>query len=162
MNTSDVGRRASVRVEVTSGEIPYGDLMAFVSDERAGATVLFSGTVRNHSPGRDEVTRLEYEVYDEVVTDKIREVVDEATGRWPILRVAAVHRTGQLTVGESAVVVVVSAAHRSDAFPAARYIIDQLKSRAPIWKKEHWSGGAEWVREDLHHQSEDRGRRTED
>ncbi len=135
-------------MDVSADEIPYGDLMSFVSDERAGAIVMFSGTVRNHSPGRDEVTRLEYEVYDEVVIDKMREVVDEATQRWPILRVAAVHRTGELAVGESAVVVAVSTAHRSDAFPAARYIIDELKTRAPIWKKEHWSGGAEWVRED--------------
>jgi molybdopterin synthase catalytic subunit len=97
------------------------------------------------------VSRLEYEVYDEVVIDKIGEVVREAQERWPILRVAAVHRTGELMVGESAVVVAVSTAHRSDAFPAARYIIDELKTRAPIWKKEHWPGGAEWVREDLHH-----------
>ena len=142
-------------VAVTSDEISYGDLMAFVSDDQAGATVLFSGTVRDHSPGRDGVSRLEYEVYDELVVGKINEVVDEARERWPILRVAAVHRTGELVVGESAVVVAVSTAHRADAFPAARYVIDELKGRAPIWKKEHWIGGGEWVREDQEHGAED-------
>jgi molybdopterin synthase catalytic subunit len=151
MNPSNLEPRGVVNVEVTSDELRYHDLMSFVADERAGATVLFSGTVRDHSPGREGVSRLEYEVYDEVVIDKIGEVVREAQERWPILRVAAVHRTGELMVGESAVVVAVSTAHRSDAFPAARYIIDELKTRAPIWKKEHWPGGAEWVREDLHH-----------
>jgi molybdopterin synthase catalytic subunit len=155
MNPSNLDRQGFVRVHVTSDELPYDELMAFVADDRAGATVLFSGTVRDHSPGRAGVSRLEYEAYDEVVVDKMREVVKEAQDRWPILRVAAVHRTGELTVGESAVVVAVSTAHRSDAFPAARYIIDELKSRAPIWKKEHWSGGAEWVREDVQHSSED-------
>ena len=140
-----------VMVGVTADAISYPELMAFVADDRAGATVVFSGTVRDHSPGREGVSRLEYEVYDDVVVAKITEVVEEARHRWPVLRVAAIHRTGELTVGESAVVVAVSTAHRSDAFPAARYIIDELKSRAPIWKKEHWPGGAEWVREDLEH-----------
>lgn len=151
MNSTDVDPRETVFVDVTADEISVDELMRFVSDDRAGATVVFSGTVRDHSPGRDGVSKLEYEVYDELVTGKIIEVVDEACARWPVLRVAAVHRTGVLTVGESAVVVAVSSAHRADAFPAARYVIDELKSRAPIWKKEHWDGGAEWVREDLEH-----------
>jgi molybdopterin synthase catalytic subunit len=94
------------------------------------------------------VTALEYEAYDSVVEGKIRDVVDEARDRWPILRVAAVHRVGTLAIGEPAVLVAVSTAHRADAFPAARFVIDELKRRAPIWKKEHWPGGAEWVRED--------------
>jgi molybdopterin synthase catalytic subunit len=161
MNPSNLDRRGAVSVEVTSEPLRYDDLMSFVADPRAGATVVFSGTVRDHSPGREGVSRLEYEVYDEVVIDKIREVVSEAQERWPILKVAAVHRTGELSVGESAVVVAVSTAHRSDAFPAARYIIDELKTRAPIWKKEHWSGGAEWVREDRVH-SDDRHPTTDD
>lgn len=138
-----------------SGEpLDPASAMAFVADSKAGATALFSGTVRDHSPGRTDVSELEYEVYDDVVERKIREVVEEAFTKWDIIKVAALHRVGTLQVGEPAVVVAVSSAHRSDAFPAARYVIDELKHRAPIWKKEHWPGGAEWVREDLAHQSE--------
>ncbi len=113
--------------------------------------VLFLGTVRNHSPGKSDVSHLEYEAYDEVVEPKIREIVDEARDKWPIRKAAALHRTGSLDVGEISVAVAVSSPHRKDAFAAGRYIIDELKSRAPIWKKEHWPGGAEWVREDQHH-----------
>ncbi len=78
------------------------------------------------------------------------EIVAEARSRWPVSRVAAVHRIGELGVGEISVAVAASSPHRADAFEAARYLIDELKHRAPIWKKEHWPGGAEWVREDRH------------
>jgi molybdopterin synthase catalytic subunit len=122
-------------------------MMAFVADSASGATVLFSGTVRDHSPGRDGVSLLEYEAYGAVVEDKIREIVFEAMARWSVIKIAVAHRTGSLDIGESAVMVAVSSSHRVDAFPAARYVIDELKGRAPIWKKEHWPGGAEWVEE---------------
>lgn len=117
----------------------------FVADPAAGCSVVFTGTVRDHAPGRVGVTRLEYEAYAGVVEAKIAEVIGEVRDRWPVLRIAASHRTGSLGVGEPAVVIAVSAAHRDDAFPAARYLIDEIKARAPIWKKEHWPGGAEWV-----------------
>jgi molybdopterin synthase catalytic subunit len=106
--------------------------------------VLFLGTVRDHSPGKEGVTHLDYEVYVEQVEAKIREIVDEACERWPVLGVAVDHRSGRVDVGEASVAVAVSTAHRADAFAAAKHIIDELKSRAPIWKKEHWPGGAEW------------------
>ena len=122
-------------------------MLRFVADPGAGGTVLFTGTVRDHSPGREGVSKLEYEAYGSVVEDKIAQIVADAIARWPIVKAAAVHRTGTLEIGESAVMVAVSSAHRSDAFPAARFIIDELKARAPIWKKEHWPGGAEWVEE---------------
>jgi molybdopterin synthase catalytic subunit len=83
------------------------------------------------------------------VEQVIAEIVVEAGARWPVCRAAVAHRVGSLGVGEISVAVAVSTAHRSDAFDAARYVIDELKARAPIWKKEHWPGGAEWVREDL-------------
>ncbi len=85
------------------------------------------------------------------------EIVAEALRTWDVVRVAALHRVGTLGIGESAVLVAVSAAHRSDGFPAARYVIDELKSRVPIWKKEHWPGGAEWVREDAERVRKDKG-----
>ena len=144
------GRTVDV-VEVGSDPIDPAAVVGAVASPAAGATVLFLGTVRDHSPGREGVTHLEYEAYGEVVEPKIAEIVAEARERWPLLGVAAVHRVGELAIGEVSVAVAVSSAHRADAFPAARYVIDELKSRAPIWKKEHWPGGAEWVREDHVH-----------
>ena len=155
MKQTDIEAHESVLVAVTADPLDVMGIVEFVADDASGSTVIFSGTVRDHSPGRAGVTRLEYEAYEGVVTTKIRDVVEEAMERWPIIKVAAVHRTGVLGLRESAVVVAVSTAHRADGFPACRYIIDELKHRVPIWKKEHWDGGSEWVREDLHHSGED-------
>lgn len=138
-------------VSVSSEPIDPGRLVVAVSTPASGAVVLFLGTVRDHSPGRDGVTHLEYEAYAEHVEAKIAEIVAEAREKWPLNTVAAVHRVGSLSIGEISVAVAVSSGHRVDAFPAARYVIDELKGRAPIWKKEYWSEGAEWVREDLDH-----------
>lgn len=119
-------------------------LLEEVSRPEAGAVALFLGTVRNHSPRREGVTHLEYEVYRSRVEGKIAGIVDEAVDRWPVLAVAVEHRMGRVDVGGVAVAVAVSSAHRAEAFAAARYLIDELKERAPIWKKEHWADGAEW------------------
>lgn len=136
-------------IEVSEAPIQPEELASLVEDPASGATVVFLGTVRNRSPGREGVTHLEYEAYRTVVEEKIAEIVEEARGKWTVRRVAIRHRVGRLEVGEVSVGVAVSSAHRPEAFEAARYLIDQLKARAPIWKKEHWTGGAEWVREDL-------------
>ena len=117
----------------------------FVADPAAGCSVVFTGTVRDHSPGRTGVTELEYEAYAGVVEERIADIVAEARQTWDLIGVAALHRIGSLTIGDAAVLVAVSSSHRKDAFPAARFIIDELKARAPIWKKEHWPGGAQWV-----------------
>lgn len=133
-----------IRVAVGDAPIDAAGLIAEVGRPESGATVLFLGTVRDHSPGKDGVTHLDYEVFPEQVEPKIREVVDEAVARWSVVAVAVEHRSGRVALEEASVAVAVSAAHRADAFAAAAYIIDQLKTRAPIWKKEHWPGGAEW------------------
>jgi molybdopterin synthase catalytic subunit len=138
-------------IAVSQDSVDPSAVVAAVSAPEAGAVVLFVGTVRDQSPGRTGVTHLEYESYDEQVIDKIAEVVAEVRERWPVRKVAAIHRIGELGVGEISIAVAVSSPHRSDAFEAGRYLIDEVKARAPIWKKEHWPGGAEWVREDLHH-----------
>lgn len=147
MNEESVAPRIRVRVDVTGEAISVAAVASFVEDPAAGASVVFTGTVRNHSPGREAVSRLEYEAYGEFAIRTIETIIEEAESRWEILRVAAVHRVGSLDVGEPAVCVAVSSAHRAHSFEACRYIIDELKSRVPIWKKEHWPGGAEWVAE---------------
>ena len=135
----------STWIAVSGEPLDVALISEFVADPGAGCSVVFTGVVRDHSIDRPGVTRLEYEAYGDVVEEKIAEVVDEARSRWNLLRVAVVHRVGTLGIGEPAVVVAVSSGHRKDAFPAASFVIDALKERAPIWKKEHWSGGAEWV-----------------
>ena len=126
--------------------IDGGSIIAEVGRPDSGATVVFMGTVRDHSEGKEGVTHLEYEVYPEEVEPKIREIVDEAADKWPVLSVVVEHRSGKVDLAETSVAVAVASAHRSDAFDAAEYIIDELKTRAPIWKKEFWPGGAEWSR----------------
>ncbi|MGF1616479.1 MAG: molybdenum cofactor biosynthesis protein MoaE [Acidimicrobiia bacterium] len=140
------GFQQSVRVRVGEDAIDPAALVAEVGRPESGATVLFLGTVRDHSNGRDGVTHLDYEVYEQFVETKIEEVIAEAIGKWPILAVAVEHRSGKVMLGEASVAVAVATAHRKDAFAAGEYIIDELKARAPIWKKEHRPGGAEWSR----------------
>lgn len=134
----------SIRVGVGDEPIDSGSLFAEVGRPDSGATVSFLGTVRDHSGDKSGITHLEYEVYAEQVEPKIGEIVTEASRRWPLLAVAVEHRSGRVEVGEVSVAVAVSSVHRADAFDAARYIIDELKERAPIWKKEFWPGGSEW------------------
>lgn len=133
------------RIRVSGASIDPGRLSAEVGSPEAGAIVVFLGTVRDHSPGKAGVTHLEYEAYAEQVEGKIAEIVAEAGHHWPLTGAVVEHRTGRVEVGEASVGVAVSSAHRDAAFQAARYVIDELKRRAPIWKKEHWPGGAEWV-----------------
>ena len=137
---------AETRVAVVDDPIDVASLLEEVSRPEAGAVALFLGTVRNHSPQRPGVTHLEYEVYRSQVREKIGEIAAEAVARWPVLAVAVEHRVGKVEVEGVAVAVAVASAHRSEAFAAARYLIDELKERAPIWKKEHWEGGAQWSR----------------
>lgn len=137
-------RRQSVRVSVGESPIDAGALLDEVARSDSGATVLFLGTVRDHSPGKEGVTHLEYEVFAERVEPKIQEIVEDAAARWPVLGAAVEHRSGTVELGEVSVAVAISCAHRADAFDAARFVIDELKQRAPIWKKEFWPGGAEW------------------
>ena len=106
---------------------------------------MFSGTARDHAPGRPGVELLEYEAYEEQAEPRLRAIAEEARVRWPTLgRIALIHRVGVVPVGESAVVVAVSAPHRDEAFVAARYCIDAVKASVPIWKHETWAGGEAW------------------
>ena len=138
-------RPVRTKLSISADPLDVADISASIADPGSGASVVFTGTARDHAPGKTDVTHLDYEAYPEQVEAKIAEIVADARERWPIMHVAVAHRTGRVNVGEPSVVVAVSSAHRRDAFEAARFIIDELKERAPIWKKEHWSGGAEWI-----------------
>jgi molybdopterin synthase catalytic subunit len=131
-------------IGIVEGPLPLDAAAHWVVLPRCGAVVTFTGTVRDHSGDRQGVTGLLYETYEEHVTAQLALVVAEARRRWPIGRVAVLHRTGQLEVTDAAVVVAVSTPHRAEAFEAARYCIDTLKATAPIWKRETWADGEAW------------------
>ncbi|HSJ35890.1 MAG TPA: molybdenum cofactor biosynthesis protein MoaE [Acidimicrobiia bacterium] len=139
------GAEKTVRIAIRDRPLDPAAALAEVERPGAGAVALFVGTVRDHSEARSGVTHLEYEAFEERVEEAIGVIVGEALARWPILAGVVEHRIGIVDLGGPAVVVAVSTAHRQDAFEAARYLIDELKARAPLWKKEHWPGGGEWI-----------------
>ena len=132
-------------IGLTDAVLPVSGAYEWAVREDCGAVVLFSGTVRDHAEGRPGVTGLEYEAYGEQVDRRLAAIAAEMRSRWPgVGRLVMLHRTGELAVGESSVVVVASAPHRGEAFEAARWGIDTLKETVPIWKKETWAGGSDW------------------
>ncbi len=132
-------------VGVTADTLPAVAALAFVERPGCGASVMFTGMVRDHSEGRPGVSSLEYEAFDEEVTPRLAAIAAEARSRWPVLgRLVLLHRTGALAVGDASVVVAASAPHRAEAFDAARFCIDTLKATVPIWKRESWEGGEDW------------------
>ena len=132
-------------IALSDEPLPTASALDWSTLPGCGAQVLFRGTVRDHAEGRPGVTELEYEAYPEAATERLTAVVAEARRRWPeIGRVALLHRTGRLQVGECSVIVVVSAPHRGAAFEAAEWCIDTLKATVPIWKRETWEGGVGW------------------
>ena len=134
-----------ILVQLVREPIDSGALLEFVSTPRAGAVVLFLGTVRELTDTRRTIA-LDYEGYPEMAVAKLREIVDEALERWPVQKAAVVHRLGHLKLAEASVAVAVSCPHRKEAFLAGQFIIDELKVRVPIWKKENWEDGStEWV-----------------
>lgn len=129
---------------LTEAPLAVDQLLVEVSGPERGAVVTFVGTVRDHHAGRS-VVRLEYSAYPEMAESECAAVVEEARARWPVT-IALRHRIGRLAVGEAAVAVVVSAGHRDVAFDACRFVIDEVKRRVPIWKKEFYGDGSvAWV-----------------
>ena len=132
-------------VALSPRSLPGAAASAWVVRPDCGATVTFTGTARDHAEGRPEVHRLEYEAYEEHAVRRMQALAAEARGRWSSIgRIALLHRTGEVALGDAAVVVAVSAPHRAEAFEAARWAIDELKATVPIWKREAWAGGESW------------------
>jgi len=131
-------------IRISEKEIDAAELLSSVAVPEAGGIDLFLGTTRNHSKGK-KVVRLEYEAYPSMAVKMMEEIEREIRRRWSVQRVAIVHRTGVVPVMEASVGIAVSAAHRSDAFEACRYAIDEIKKRVPIWKKEVFADGEVWV-----------------
>ena len=129
---------------LSSAPIQLAELVASVTAPGYGGITTFLGVVRDHHAGR-EVRTLEYSAYDAMAGQELERIVREAEERWPC-RAAVVHRTGTLAVGDTAVAIAVAAGHRGEAFEACRYVIEELKRRVPIWKREVYADGSgAWV-----------------
>jgi MoaE-MoaD fusion protein len=129
---------------VTEEPLSLEAVVAEVADERAGGIATFSGTVRRQSRGR-EVLHLEYEAYAEMAEEVMAKLARELESEYTLCGVAIHHRVGRLAIGEASVVIAVSAPHRQDALAACRSAIDRLKVTVPLWKKEVYEGGEEWI-----------------
>ena len=131
-------------MHLTSTPIDVGALIAVVQSPDRGGIACFLGTVRDHQDGRP-VVRLDYSAYDAMAEAECARIVTEAEARWNCA-VALQHRTGTLQVGETAVAIAVASAHREEAFASCRYVIEEVKRRVPIWKREYFADGTvEWV-----------------
>ncbi len=130
---------------ISAEAIDLVDIISKAHHPKAGAVVLFSGEVRNHSAGR-EVSFLDYEAYEAMADKMIDEIVELAKTKFDLHHAVCVHRTGRVAVCETAIVVVTCSSHRSEAYAANRYIIDRVKHEAPIWKREYFTDGSvEWA-----------------
>jgi molybdopterin synthase catalytic subunit/molybdopterin converting factor small subunit len=130
--------------ELTAAPLDLGRLVARVADPGAGAIATFVGTVRDSARGR-EVRWLEYEAFEEMAVSELEQVARDVVARNGCIRAAIAHRTGRCEIGEASVMIAVSAAHRHAALTACQEAIDQLKVSVPIWKKELYAGGEEWI-----------------
>jgi len=134
-----------IHASVVDGVIEPTEVLARVGDRTDGAAILFLGVVRDHADGRP-VDGMRYDAYVEMAEGVLSEIAAEAAGRLGTDRVAVVHRTGELDIGEISVAIAVSSPHRAEAYEASRYVIEEIKKRLPVWKKEHYTDGtAEWV-----------------
>lgn len=130
---------------IVSEPISIESLKTSLEDAHAGACVTFEGWVRNHNEGKP-VQALDYEAYPELAEKEGRKILAEARERFAVQTIVCAHRMGALQIGDLAVWVGVTAAHRGAAFDACRYVIDEVKARVPIWKKEHYADGvSEWI-----------------
>ena len=129
---------------LTAGPVNLTAVIVEVVDERAGAIATFVGTVRAQSRGR-EVIALEYEAYEDMAEQVMAEIAGEVEERYDLCKVAISHRTGRVEVGGTSVAIAVSAPHRQDALAACADVIEALKARVPLWKKELYEGGEEWI-----------------
>lgn len=130
---------------VVQDPIDPAAVLASVGSDEDGASLLFTGVVRNHNQGRT-VGGVRYDAYEEMAARVLSQIVEEAVQLVGTDRIVAVHRVGELTVGEVSVAIAVSSPHRAEAFEASRFIIEEIKKRLPVWKKERYEGDVEeWV-----------------
>ena len=132
-------------IEITSTQIDTSAVLASVQSTQAGAAVLFVGSTRQFTDGR-ETLKLDYECYEALAIKKMTEILEQAKTKWKIEACSIVHRVGTVELGEASIAVAVSSPHRADSFEAGRWLVDTLKTEVPIWKRDYWAdGSSEWI-----------------
>ena len=124
--------------------IELSDFEEIHSSKGDGSDLIFTGRVRNFSRGKN-VTHIDYEIYPEMAVKELTKIADEASSANGISRVIVIHRYGRVFPGEISILILVSSPHRDESYTASRYIIDEIKKRVPIWKKEYYDDGSEWI-----------------
>lgn len=142
--TENANANRNLTVALVRERIDRDAMVEKLKQPSDGAVVVFDGIVRDNTRGR-KTLYLDYEAYEEMALAQMQKLTREAEEKYPIDRVGIVHRLGRLEIGESSIVIVVTSAHRAAAFDACRWLIDTLKRRVPIWKKEHFADGAVWT-----------------
>ncbi len=133
-----------IDIKITDHTLSINECLSLAQDLGSGGIATFIGTVRNVTQNKP-VVRLEYECYESMAVKEIRKIVDQAIVRFSVRNIVVHHRTGILVPGDAAVMIVVSDGHRNAVFDACRYVIDTIKQTVPIWKKEIFEDGEEWV-----------------
>ena len=131
-------------VRVTDLPLDVNEAVAAVETPAAGAVNVFLGVVRDNNLGR-RVGHLEYDAYPSMAERVMRELGDEAIEKFGILDYAILHRTGKLAIGETSLLVTISSGHRGESFEAGHWLVNSIKKRVPVWKKEVWEDGEEWI-----------------
>ena len=133
-----------MEAKIVRGEISVQEVISSVSSPEMGGIVVFIGTVRNHSNKLNEIETMEMEAYEEMAQDELERILAEAEEKFSTT-VAAYHRIGEMKVGDIIVCIASASPHRDNAFASTRYIIDEIKKRLPLWKKESGKDGINWV-----------------
>lgn len=131
-------------IRVTDTELDAGQAIAAVATPAAGAINVFLGVVRDNNLGRN-VGHLEYEAYPEMAEKVMRQLGEEAITQFGLERVAILHRTGRLEIGETSLLVAISSGHRAESFEGGHWLVNEIKKRVPVWKKEVWDTGEAWI-----------------
>lgn len=131
-------------IRVTGDELNVAEAVSAVANPGAGAINVFHGVVRNTNKGRG-VSHLVYEAYGAMAEKEMRTIAKEACGRFGLIDCAVLHRTGRLEIGETSLLIAVSCAHRAASFDGCHWLVDEVKKRVPVWKKEVWDDGEEWI-----------------
>lgn len=133
-----------LEISLVHDQIDVATVTRSCYDDSCGAVTSFIGTVRNNNQGKD-VLHLDFEAFEPMAVKELRKIAEEAQGRWDIQKLIVIHRLGKVSIGEEAVVIVVSTRHRKASFKSCEFIIDSLKKTVPIWKKEVYASGQTWI-----------------
>lgn len=147
--------------KITTEEIDVNEVVASVVHPEAGAVNTFIGTVREFT-GNKQTVSLHYEAYPSMAEKQLQRIGAEISERWNGVKTSIVHRTGKLAISDIAVVIAVASPHRAESYEASRYAIERIKEIVPIWKKEYWVDGEEWIGDQLEQTSYQTGRPEEE